>query len=78
MLLETYENTYDPLESVRVLQQIVDAMGLRPRLNMEATFYTESYESEIDVLENRWHFFKEVIDLQKTVEEEENEKSFKF
>ena len=45
---------------------------------MEATFYTESYESEIDVLENRWHFFKEVIDLQKTVEEEENEKSFKF
>ena len=53
-LLETYENTYDTLDSVRVLQQIVDAMGLRPRLNMEATFYTESYESEIDVLENRW------------------------
>ena len=78
LLLEAYENTYDPLESVRVLQQIVDTMGLRPRLNMEATFYTESYESEIDVLENRHSFFKEVIDLQKSVEEEENAKNFRF
>ena len=78
LLLEAYENTVDPLESVRVLQQIVDTMGLRPRLNMEATFYTESYESEIEVLENRYSFFKEVIDLQKTVEEEENAKNFRF
>ena len=77
-LLEAYEHTFDPLESVRILQHIVDTMALRPRLNMEATFYTESYEGEIELLENKYKFFKELIDLQKTVEEEENLKVFKF
>ena len=43
---------------------------------MEATFYVESYESEIDLLENKHMLFKELIDLQKTVEKEENLKAF--
>ena len=77
-LLETYEHTFDPLESVRILQHIVDTMAVRPRLNMEATFYTEAYEGEIELLENKHMFFKEMIDLQKSVEEEENMQVFKF
>ena len=49
-MLEAYENIYDPLESVRTLQQIVDLMALRPRLNFDAFSYAESYDTEIEVL----------------------------
>ena len=45
-------------------------MALRPRLNMEATFYTEAYENEIELLENKYAFYTEMIELQKNVEEE--------
>lgn len=38
-LFESYEHIYDPLESVRSLQMIVDTMAHRPRLNMEASYY---------------------------------------
>jgi len=48
--MEAYEHTCDPLESVRLLQIIVDVMAQRPRLNMEASMYTESYQTEIEAL----------------------------
>lgn len=48
--MEVYEHTYDPLESMRILQIIVDLTVARPRLNMEASMYCESYLSEIEVL----------------------------
>ena len=35
-LLEAYNHVCDPLESVRLLQMIVDTMALRPRINLEA------------------------------------------
>lgn len=41
--MEVYEHTYDPLESLRVLQVIADVIVARPRLNMEASMYCESY-----------------------------------
>lgn len=53
-------------------------MGLRPRLNMEGTFYTEAYENEIELLENKYLFYREFIDLQKNVENDENSQVFKF
>ena len=45
-LLESYEHIYDPLESVRCLQMIVDEIAKRPRINMEASFYSDSYDCE--------------------------------
>ena len=38
-LMEVYEHTYDPLESVRVLQIISDTMAIRPRMNLDATYF---------------------------------------
>lgn len=71
-LLEVFEHTIDPLESIRVMQQIIDAMALRPRLNLESTLYRESYENEIEVLKQKRLFFEEFIQLQKDVEKEAN------
>ena len=42
-LMEVYEHTYDPLESVRVLQIIADTMAIRPRVNLDATYFQDSY-----------------------------------
>ena len=42
---------------------IVDAMALRPRLNMEASFYSDSYDSESLVLDEKISFFNNLIEL---------------
>lgn len=61
-MLEAYENIYDPLDSVRTLQQIVDLMALRPRLNFDAFSYAESYDSEIEVLKQKRMLIEDIID----------------
>ena len=77
-LLEAYEHTCDPLESVRLLQTIADCMSLRPRVNLEATYFTDSYRSEIDALRQRTELYQEVLSLQRRTEREENEEVRKF
>ena len=77
-LLESYEHIYDPLESVRCLQMIVDAMAQRPRINMEASFYSDSYDSENLLLDEKIRFFNNLIDLQTSHEKEENKSAFDF
>lgn len=72
MFLEAYEHIYDPLESMRVLQMIVDLIAERPRLNMEATMYSESYESEIQLLQAKASLFSGFLTMQKDLEKEEN------
>lgn len=62
-LLEVFEHTIDPLESVRHMQCIVDVMALRPRLNLESTLYKESYECEIQGLIQKRLFFTEFVEL---------------
>jgi len=47
-------------------------MATRPRLNMESTFYEESYISETEVMENKAKLFREFIELQKEIERHEN------
>ena len=50
MLIDVYENTCDPLESVRLIQIIADTMAVRPRINAEANYFKDSYESETEVV----------------------------
>jgi hypothetical protein len=52
-LVEVYEHTCDPLESIRVLQVIADTMAIRPRVNLEATYFRDSYKSEIGVIREK-------------------------
>ena len=77
-LLESYEHIYDPLESVRCLQMIVDAMATRPRINTEASMYSDSYDCEIKLLQEKTKFFSDLIALQSDHEKEENMSAFDF
>ena len=43
-LLVAYEHTCDPLEAIRVLQMIADTMAARPRINLTATYFRDSYK----------------------------------
>ena len=52
-LLEVYEHTCDPLESVRVLQEIADTLAVRPRVNLDATYFKDSYRSETAVIREK-------------------------
>lgn len=61
--METYEHIVDPLESQRVLQMIVDLISARPRLNMEASMYCESYSAETDVLNEKADLMSEFINM---------------
>ena len=78
VLLEVYEHTCDPLESIRVLQIIADTMAVRPRVNLEATYFRDSYNSEIEVLQQRLELFRELVDLQRATEKAENEEVRRF
>lgn len=53
-------------------------MAQRPRLNMEASFYSDAYDSEIKVLEEKQRFFSDLIELQTDIEKEENKSQYDF
>jgi hypothetical protein len=51
---------------------IVDLIAERPRLNTEATMYSESYDSEILLMKTKASLYTEFAVMQKDVEREEN------
>jgi hypothetical protein len=64
-LLEAYNHVCDPLESVRLLQMIVDTMALRPRINLEVKYFRDSYIAEREALRERQFLFREMLDFLK-------------
>jgi hypothetical protein len=77
-LLQVYEHTCDPLESVRLLQIVVDTMALRPRINLDATYFRDSYAAEIKVLKEKLELYREVLHIQRANELAENQEIRKF
>ena len=51
---------------------IVDLIAERPRLNTEATMYSESYDSEIQLMKTKATLYLEFTAMQKDIEREEN------
>lgn len=49
--MECYEHVSDPLEQQRLMQVITDLMARRPRLNMQANYFLDSYDAEFRCLE---------------------------
>ena len=47
-------------------------MALRPRLNLSATYFKDSYEAEIKCLMKHQELVKMLIDTQMRIEKEEN------
>ena len=61
--MEIYEHSYDPLESMRILQTIADIIVARPRLNMEASMYCESYQAETEVMNEKKELLGEFMHM---------------
>ena len=64
-LLDAYNHVCDPLESVRIIQMIVDTMALRPRIDFDAQYFRDSFIAEREVLRQRQLLFSEMIDFLK-------------
>lgn len=66
--MECYDHTCDTLEQQRLIQIVVDLMALRPRMNLAANHFKDSYRAEIDSLETQTQIMKEFIRMQMDVE----------
>lgn len=78
ILLEVYEHTCDPLESVRILQMIADNMAQRPRINLDAAYFLDSYTSEMEAMRSKVELYREVVEFQKITELAENDEIRRF
>ena len=50
--LECYEHTFDTLEQQQLIQLIIDLMAKRPRINLEANTFIDSYKVEVASLQS--------------------------
>lgn len=62
--LECYEHTCDTLEQHRTIQILIDLMAKRPRINLAANHFRDSYKAEIEALEYQVQIMKEFIAMQ--------------
>lgn len=72
--MEAYEHISDPLEQQRLIQVVVDLMAQRPRLNMTASYFTDSYEAEKLCLHKHTEIMRTMIINQMRMEKNENKK----
>ena len=70
--LECYEHIVDPLEQQRLMQVITDLMARRPRLNLQANYFQDSYEAEYMCLDNQLELIKVIIQNQIKLERTAN------
>ena len=71
---ECYEHIVDPLEQQRLMQIITDIMARRPRLNLQASYFMDAYEAEIECLEKQLELVKVIIEYQIKLEKTENKR----
>lgn len=60
---ECYEHTCDTVEQQRIIQVIIDIMAKRPRINLSANHFEDSYLSEIKLLETNTRLVREFIKM---------------
>jgi hypothetical protein len=53
-------------------------MALRPRINLDATYFRDSYAAEIKVLKEKLELYREVLHIQRANELAENQEIRKF
>lgn len=71
--LECYEHVCDTLEQQRLIQIIVDIMAKRPKLNLNANHFLDSYEVEIQSVEKQAKLMKEFVRMQVSTEKLANQ-----
>ena len=66
--MECYEHTCDTLEQQRLIQIVIDLMAKRPRMNLAANHFKDSYRAEIDALEVQVGIMRDFIRMQMDIE----------
>ena len=72
--VECYEHVCDPLEQQKLMQVITDLMSRRPRLNLNANYFVDAYDAEIQCLQKQFELVKTLVDLQISLEKTENKR----
>lgn len=70
--MECFEHMCDVLEQQRLIQIVVDLMAQRPRLNLNATHFKDSYTAETACLRAQHDLLREIIRMQMTNEFQAN------
>jgi len=70
--LECYEHIVDPLEQQRLMQVVTDIMSRRPRLNLQANYFKDSYVAEFECLDNQLELIKILVKTQINLERTNN------
>ena len=61
--MECYEHICEPLEQQRLMQIITDLMARRPRLNLNASYFVDAYDAEIECLKSQFEFMRQIVDF---------------
>ena len=59
--LDVYENTIDPVEQIELAQYMTTLMSIRPRFELEASYFINSYNSHIASLKAHKSFLAGII-----------------
>lgn len=70
--LECFEHSSDCLEQQRLVQAMVDEMAKRPKLNLSATHFRDSYEAEIECLQLKTRLVRELMAMLMEAERQQN------
>ena len=61
LYLDVYENTIDPVEQIELAQYMTTLMSIRPRFELEASYFINSYNSHIASLKAHKSFLAGII-----------------
>jgi hypothetical protein len=61
LYMECYEHICDPLEQQRIMQVITDIMARRPRIDLHAGYFRDSYTAENECLDAQFELLKIVL-----------------
>ena len=61
--MECYEHVADPLEQQRLMQILTDLMARRPRLNLQAGYFADAYDAEIECLKRQFDLARQLVDF---------------
>ncbi len=70
--MEAYEHISDPLEQQRLMQIVTDIMARRPRLNLQACYFLDSYAAELALLDKEHELISMLVDTQISLEKTES------
>lgn len=56
------------------MQIVTDIMARRPRLSLQANYFVDSYDAEIECLKKQFELAKMTVDLQISLEKTENQR----